>query len=161
MDTAFVLSGHEKPLENDAMRIPKIVMDTGESSIILERQEMDQSTLPSLILKEISGHQIGPQQAAEQLAIFRNTFLPVFPCVHIPNTMKSEELRASRPFLWLVIMALTQRVVSQQFTMVDTIWRILSHRVVTQHYAHMDLLLGSICLSAWYSSQAFSVRSLN
>ncbi len=53
------------------------------------------------------------------------------------------------PFLWLVIMCFTTKLVQQQFEMEETIWNIVALRVVTQHHASMDLLLGMVCFSAW------------
>ncbi|KAM0814794.1 hypothetical protein AB5N19_00585 [Seiridium cardinale] len=63
--------------------------------------------------------------------------------------MKSCELRNVKPFLWLNIMALATKSVSQQFAMEETIWQIISQRIVVQHFANIDLLLGVVCFASW------------
>ena len=54
-----------------------------------------------------------------------------------------------KPFLWLVIMALTTKSVREQLAMLETIWRIISQRIIIQQYADMDLLLGIVAFGAW------------
>jgi hypothetical protein len=104
---------------------------------------------PSSVDKDVTVHDMPDFMAEEQLDTFRRAFLPMFPFVHVPATLKASSLRRERPFLWLNIMALTTKMVSQQFAMEDTIWRIISQRVMVQHLADMDLLLGVVCFASW------------
>lgn len=73
----------------------------------------------------------------------------MFPFVHIPATMTASGLCEAKPFLWLVIMALTDKSASDQFGMEDTIWHIISQRVIREQWAGMDVLLGIICFNSW------------
>ncbi|KAK6075026.1 hypothetical protein SCUP515_06077 [Seiridium cupressi] len=129
-------------------RHPEVLVDTVHNTLQLLRPSSP-SPLRSPIMEDISLHHIPEAVADEQLATFRRAFLPMFPFVHIGATMKSGELRNVKPFLWLNIMALATKSVSQQFAMEETIWHIISQRIVAQHFADIDLLLGVVCFASW------------
>jgi hypothetical protein len=97
----------------------------------------------------VAVHTISDSVANGQLDIFRNAFLSMFPLVHIPVTMSASELRQEKPFLWLVIMALTTKMVSEQFAMEETIWDIISKRIVRDQLADLDLLIGVLAFTCW------------
>lgn len=103
---------------------------------------------PSLI-DYVSQYSIPDSRAAEQLNRFRRDFLRYFAFCHIPYTVGSAELRRQKPFLWLVIMSLTTRSVSEQAAMGDTIRSIVSQKVVAQHDKSLDLLQGLLCVLSW------------
>jgi len=129
-----------------------VVLDTttGFVHIALAAPNSDSPGTPwSPILQDISLHKVPDGMAEEQLGVFRRSFLPMFPFIHIPSPVSAQELRRQRPFLWLVIMALTSTQVSQQFAMEETFWQIVSRRVVAQREASMDLLLGIMCFASW------------
>ncbi|OTA88096.1 hypothetical protein M434DRAFT_80645 [Hypoxylon sp. CO27-5] len=127
---------------------PDLVLDTAASIVHILRPETPPMS-PSPILEDVSVHQVSDRIAEEQLDTFRRVFLPTFPFVYIPATTSAAELRRQKPFLWLVIMALTTKMVAQQFAMADTIWHIISRRIVSQHLANLDLLLGVIGFASW------------
>ncbi|KAK6076042.1 hypothetical protein SCUP234_07542 [Seiridium cupressi] len=129
-------------------RHPEVLVDTVHNTLQLLRPSSP-SPLRSPIMEDISLHHIPEAVADEQLATFRRAFLPMFPFVHIGATMKSGELRNVKPFLWLNIMALATKSVSQQFAMEETIWHIISQRIVAQHFADIDILLGVVCFASW------------
>lgn len=106
----------------------------------------------STIFADVTVHEIPVSIADENLHTFKRAFLSTFPFVHIPPTMSSAELLMQKPFLWLVIMALTAKNAAQQFAMEETIWNIISKRIVVQQHASVDLLLGVICFASWYGS---------
>lgn len=106
-----------------------------------------------MIHSDIAPHvdQLSEALAEESLAKFREAFLSTFPAVHIPEGTKAAELRAQKPFLWLVVMALTAKDVAMQFAMEETILGVISKRVVVQQLASLDLLLGVVCFASWYA----------
>ncbi|KAH6890687.1 hypothetical protein B0T10DRAFT_561185 [Thelonectria olida] len=137
-------------------RDPDVVIDTTDSVVRLLRptespsdSPFDLFPHPSPIAGDVSVHNIPDWQADEQLILFRRAFIPLFPFVHLPDSMQASELRREKPFLWLVIMALTCKSVSKQFEMADTVWKVISTRVVSEHHANLDLLLGIICFASW------------
>ncbi|KAH8882165.1 hypothetical protein GQ53DRAFT_666369 [Thozetella sp. PMI_491] len=135
-----------------AFRNPDVVIDTSSSFVNILRpfEELAGSMAPpSPIHSDVSVHNIPWKLADAQLETFRRSFLTTFPFVHISTTTTASDLRRKRPFLWLVIMALSTNQVSQQFAMGETIWQIVSRRVVAEHYVDLDVLLGLICFSAW------------
>lgn len=131
---------------------PDIMLDTTSSVVHLLRP-VSPHTSPSPIIDDISFHKIPAQKAEEQLGLFRRAFVGIFPFVHIPTTTSAAELRWRKPFLWLVMMSLTTKMVSEQFSMEETIWYIISRRIISQHLVDMDLLLGVICFASWSVSQ--------
>ncbi|OTB14791.1 hypothetical protein K445DRAFT_127374 [Daldinia sp. EC12] len=126
---------------------PDIAIDTTATIVHLLRPTTPAS--PSPISHDVSVHKIPDQAAQELLDIFRRSFILMCPVVHIPISTSAAELRREKPFLWLVIMSLTSKIISQQFAMADTIWRIISHRIVLQHIVDLDLLLGIVCFATW------------
>lgn len=133
-------------------RTPNIAIDKSAGLVQLMRPEDGSDgdgSGRSILLHDVSVYAIADTMAQQQLETFRSSFLPMFPLVHLPRTLRPTDLRQQRPFLWLVIMALTTKSVNQQFAMEDTIWQILSQRAVVQHHADLDLVLGLICFAAW------------
>lgn len=134
---------------------PDLVLDTVESFIDLLRppesqDSEDTASSTSAIFHDASVHNVPASDAEKRLITFRRAFLPSFPCIHLPPTIKPAELSHQKPFMWLVIMSLTDRVMARQFAMEETIWKIISHRIVTQHHADLDSLLAIMCFSNWY-----------
>lgn len=82
--------------------------------------------------------------------IFHKDFVTTFPFVYIAKNTKAADLRVHKPFLWLVIMAITNRNVAEQFAMEETIWKVVSQRIVVQHHVSLDLIQGLVCFAAWY-----------
>jgi hypothetical protein len=101
------------------------------------------------LLDDISAHKFSDELADQQLETFRRAFLPFFPVVYIPEIMSASYLRQQKPFLWLVIMSLSTKDMTQQLAMEYTIRQIISQRVVAEHEKNLDLLLGLICYLAW------------
>ncbi|KAI1251471.1 hypothetical protein MGN70_006039 [Eutypa lata] len=127
---------------------PDVVLDTTNSVVHILRPGSPRA-FPSSIHNDISIHNVPDSTAEEQLNTFRRSFLSTFPFVHIPPTTSAVELRQQKPFLWLVIMSLTTKFVSQQFAMEEVIWHIISRRIVAQQIAELDLLLGLVCFASW------------
>lgn len=128
---------------------PDIVLDTSANIVELTRPAKPDPA-PSPVLHDVSVHYVPDVAAEDTLARFHAYFLPVFPLAYIPAGMKASELRQQKPFLWLVIMAIATTRVSQQFEMEETIWNVICKRIVTQHLADLDLLLGVIAFASWY-----------
>ncbi|KAK4182418.1 hypothetical protein QBC35DRAFT_510013 [Podospora australis] len=132
--------------------LPNVVVDTTEDYIDILSPESPRSNEPLLpVLADVSArfHQITDAAQEKQLDWLRDEFLPVFPFVYIPPNKTVAELRSSKPFLWLVIMALTSKVADQQFSLEETIWTVITQRIVAEHLADLDLLQGLICFGAW------------
>lgn len=145
----------------DVPKGPSLVLDRETSVVHLIRPDK-LSTYPPLqdspILKDISTHYVSERQSEEQLAIFHQHFIPFFPFVHITNDTKAADLRLKKPFLWLVIMAVTNRNVGEQFAMEETIWKVISQRIVVQHHVSLDLIQGILCFAAWYARTVFKLE---
>ena len=138
---------HNESVSSPLADNPDIVIDTSTSVVHLYPASSQVARSP--ISNDVSIYQISNRSAEEHLDTFRRTFIPIFPFVHIPVTLSASELRHQKPFLWLVIMSLSSKHVSQQFTMEETIWQIISQRIVVEHFANLDLLLGVICFASW------------
>lgn len=119
-------------------------------SVVQFLRRTDHGAAASTIFADAIVHNVPVRVADESLDIFKRAFLSTFPFVHIPETMTSAQLLIQKPFLWLIIMALTAKNAAHQFAMEATIWDIISQRIVVQQYVSLDLLLGVICFASWY-----------
>lgn len=139
------------PCEPTANLLPRVVLETSDNNISMVRATLssENSQTLQLVMQDIAAHVISGPAADEQIDNFRRYFLIMFPFVRIPPFMTSDELRHQSPFLWLNIICVTSKSLAKQFAMEETIWSIISRRVVTQRLATMDLLLGLICFTAW------------
>lgn len=131
---------------------PDFVVDTQNSYLDLVRPEEAAPGMGpcSPLQNDVAGHYVPDAEADERLDRFRRAFLITFPFVHLPPEMRSLELRLQKPFLWFVIMTLTDPMVARQFVMEETIWKIISQRIVVEHYADLDSLLAIICFCNWF-----------
>lgn len=146
-DTASTYNGFSSSYTSESD--PHLVFDAGNSVIRPVRPTENDTLTITPIHHDVSKHFVSDQRAEERLNIFRHSFLPTFPFVHIPNNKSARELRQEKPFLWFVIMCLTNPDVSEQFVMADIVWDIISRRIVTHQLANLDLLLGVVCFGAW------------
>jgi hypothetical protein len=126
----------------------------------LTASQSTESTTSLLIENDASIHYIPDSQAEEPLNTFHTAFISRFPFIHLPTTIGASELRRQKPFLWLVIIALTTKSVSKQFEIADTIWNIISRRVVYEHHVSLDLLQGIICFASWYAITPYTIDIL-
>ena len=159
--TTSTFVGSTNSITSTPARDPDVVIDTATGVVhLLPSKESNQNpdTSPSPLLEDVAVHRIQDRIADDQLSTFRRAFLSVFPLAHIPATMSASDLYRQRPFLWLVVMCLTTKQVSQQFAMEETFWLIVSRKVVSQHYANLDLLLGIVCFGSWYVPSYTSPR---
>ncbi|KAL7914420.1 hypothetical protein GGI35DRAFT_440133 [Trichoderma velutinum] len=154
--TLSTINSLHNPITPSIARGPEVVIDTTESVVHLFRPVESPDDSPSgdtspqlLIVDDVHIHGITALNAEEQLATFRRAFIPAFPFIHIPTTTSASDLYREKPFIWLVIIALTTKVVSKQFDLADHIWKIISQRVLCEHHANVDLLLGLICFASW------------
>lgn len=171
-ETPSTVTSPNDPVVPSTGRGPEVVIDTTDSVVHLFRPTETPNDPPSMapsppspIAGDIPTDTATEWEAEEQLATFRRAFIPMFPFIHIPNTTSASDLRGEKPFVWLVIMVLTTKVVSKQFDLADHVWKIISRRVVCEHHANLDLLLGIICFSSWYDigycTEAFETGSMD
>ncbi|KAF5012752.1 hypothetical protein FDECE_1172 [Fusarium decemcellulare] len=129
---------------------PDIALDTAASTVQLLRPTITANDKThSIIMAEVAVYRLTDRVAQEQLNTFRRSFLSIFPLIHLPPELTAAGLRQQKPFFWLVAMALSTKQISQQFAAEETIWRIVSKRIVCEHLVSLDLLLGIICLGSW------------
>lgn len=126
------------------------LMISMDSNVVHYLRPAEPLAASSPIFNDVAVHNVPEAVAEESLENFRRAFVTTFPFVLLPPSMSSAELLIQKPFLWLNIMALTTKMVSRQFAMEETIWQIISRRIVVQQHASMDLLLGVICFASWY-----------
>ncbi|KAK3391310.1 hypothetical protein B0H63DRAFT_389631 [Podospora didyma] len=131
-------------------RDPEIGIDTACGVVQLLRPgSPGKDVSDSPIFGDMAAHYVPERIAEERLVLFRTTFLAIVPFVHLPHSLNAAELCREKPFLWLNIMALTTKTVSEQFAMEETIWDIISRRIVVHHMVNLDLLLGLIAFCSW------------
>jgi len=100
-----------------------------------------------------SSTQLYPMETAEELvqclSTYREGMFPFLPAVYINPAATPDELSSQRPFLWLVIRAITSKNSSRQNALVKQIQRTLGQSMLVEGKKSLDLLLGLIVLTAW------------
>lgn len=87
--------------------------------------------------------------AEDNLARFRHVSLRFGPVVYLPSTITSEQLRQTRPLLWLGIMASTTRSTKEAHAVGDQICQIISQKVLVESERSMDILQGLLVFLKW------------
>ncbi|KAI0123777.1 hypothetical protein BJ170DRAFT_598978 [Xylariales sp. AK1849] len=146
--TPSTLCNYDDSASTNPAQDPDIVLDTTAVVVELLRPASPRGSA-SPVADDVSGHGISDRLAETQLATFRRAFIPMLPFVHMPASMSSSELRRQKPFLWLVVISLTTPTIAKQFSIEETIWHIISRRIVCQQLANLDLLLGVVCFASW------------
>lgn len=93
-----------------------------------------------------------PLEAEQCLTIFRNHKTEYFPFVHIPPTTTANQLRRERPFLWLCVMMVASRSISQQLVLGNKVRDKLAQEMVIKSEQNVDLLLGLLAYIGWYDA---------
>ncbi len=90
-----------------------------------------------------------PQEAEENLIIFRTNMLYFYPFMYIPPHKTAGELREEMPFLWFSINTVACKSVSQQQAMSASIRKHLAEKIIIECEKSMDLLLGLLVYIGW------------
>ena len=91
-----------------------------------------------------------PHEAEEYLDIFRTQKSKHFPFIYIPSTTSAQQVFQERPFLWLCIMAMSSKSLSQQLALSNKIRNILAQQMLLENEKDLDLLLGLLAYIGWY-----------
>ncbi|KAI1344546.1 hypothetical protein F5Y15DRAFT_424684 [Xylariaceae sp. FL0016] len=136
--------------DEEKTRNPDVIVDADSTVVHLLRPSPSSGALP-VAWNDVASHFFNSTATTneEQLDIFRRVFIPMFPFVHISETVTTAKFCRQRPFLWLVVMALTSKSTAQQFKLERAIWEIVSRRIVAEQLVDIDLLLGLVCFASW------------
>jgi len=91
-----------------------------------------------------------PVEAAEYLINFQTYKSKQLPFLYIPSTIRAQQLRHERPFLYMCIMAVSSKSTSQQQALVRKIRQTVAQEIVVQCESNIDLLLGLLIFIGWY-----------
>ena len=98
-----------------------------------------------------------PLEAEECLTSFRTHKSKYFPFVYIPPATTAHQLRQERPFLWLCIMTVASRSISQQQVLGSKVQNTLAQEMILKSEQKIDLLLGLLAYIGWYDSLDHSI----
>jgi hypothetical protein len=90
-------------------------------------------------------------EAQENLTTFRNDFLPWFPFAYIPPELTASELRKTRPFFHLSIMAVCSRSPKERNALQNQVRQSVLHQIATDGAGSIDLVLCLITFVAWFA----------
>lgn len=93
-----------------------------------------------------------PLDAKQYLTTFRTQKSKYFPFVYISPATTAHQLRHERPFLWLCIMTVSSRSISQQQALGSKVRHQLWEKMVLQSEQNIDLLLGLLAYIGWYEA---------
>ncbi|RAQ57753.1 hypothetical protein COH20_004252 [Aspergillus flavus] len=94
----------------------------------------------------------GLDQGSEEeacLASFRTEKLPVFPVVHIPDTMSAKDFKQQSPFLWRCIATIQCKHPSRQSELCMSIREVAAKRLLVDCAKNLDLLQGVLMYLTW------------
>lgn len=93
---------------------------------------------------------LDPENADDLLHTFKTEMRTSFPFVYIPDDLTAEELRRTRPLLFLSVMAVTTRMTSQQRFLSTLLMKVLSERVILGAERNLDLLFATLTHTGWH-----------
>ncbi|KAJ9142483.1 Transcriptional regulator WAR1 [Pleurostoma richardsiae] len=93
--------------------------------------------------------QITPEEAEQNLSIFREQMLYYLPLVYMAPRTTARQVREERPFLWFNIMAITTNSIMDQMLMSTAIRGHIAHKMVVENQKSVDLLLGLLVFLGW------------
>jgi hypothetical protein len=82
------------------------------------------------------------EECEEYLESFRSKMIPSFPIIVLGPEVTVQELREQRPFLWLVIRAICNKIVKRQRALGKEIREVLGREILVEGAKNLDLLLG-------------------
>lgn len=91
-----------------------------------------------------------PVEAESYLINFQTCKSKYFPFIYIPSTTTAQDLRQERPFLWLCIMTVGSKSISQQQILGTRIRQTVAQEMVIESEKSIDLLLGLLTFCWWY-----------
>lgn len=92
---------------------------------------------------------VADEVAEASLAAFTGDMAPFCGVVYVPPGTPARELRRSRPFLWLSIMACTARSLREAHAIGDRVRLAIATRVVMGQERSMDVLQGMLTYLLW------------
>lgn len=93
---------------------------------------------------------MGNEDPDALLDIFRTEMTAFCPVILIPNHVRAQELKQTRPELFISIMAVTTRVTLQQKMISTNHLKNLSGRVIVDGERNLDILLAVLTYTSWF-----------
>lgn len=88
-------------------------------------------------------------ECQEYLDTYRYKMVPFFPVVVIGPNVTVNQLRADRPFLWLVIRAICSKSSTRQRALWQEVRKELGRQMLIEGIKCLDLLLGTLVFASW------------
>lgn len=92
---------------------------------------------------------IADDDAEARLAVFTGQLSAFFGVVYLPPGTTAQELRRTRPFLWLSIMACTSRSLKQAHVIGDKVRQAIAAKVMVGQDRNLDVLQGMLVYLFW------------
>lgn len=89
------------------------------------------------------------ETAEKSLTLFRDHLLWFSPIIHLQPTTTAKELRKTRPFLWLAIVACTVHSIKEAYVIGDKMRQVLANRMVCSYDRSIDMLQGMLIFLTW------------
>jgi len=86
------------------------------------------------------------------LNFFRDEMIPKFPFIALPPGISAEKLYATKPFLYISILAVTVHDSAQQITLGKRVMGMLAKKMFVSGERSLDLLLGILTYAGWQDS---------
>ena len=86
------------------------------------------------------------------LNFFRDEIIPKFPFIALPPDISAEKLYATKPFLYISILAVTVHDSAQQITLGKRVMGMLAKKMFVSGERSLDLLLGILTYAGWQDS---------
>jgi hypothetical protein len=106
-----------------------------------------------------SSYEPSPADAGECLLNFQTYKSKFFPFVTIPSTTTAQQLRYERPFLWLCIMTVGSKSMSQQKILGKIVRQTIAQEMVVESAKNIDFLLGLLAFIGWYAIFKRQIKS--
>lgn len=105
-----------------------------------------------------SAYEPSPEEAEKYLANFRTQMLVNFTFIYIPPNSTAQILRQERPFLFLVIIAVSSESKPQRLVLGRDIKQMLARELLVENEGNFDMLLGLLVFLNWYIATSRHIR---
>lgn len=130
---------------------PPTVSSSSSSAVVVDVESLFSASAPA----SVSGSLL-PGEADACLELFRSSFLPHLPFIHLTSETTAQHLLSHRPILMRAILTVTTPSTHTKLERGRELRRVLANATLVENQSGIDLLLGYLVFIAWSNDQSLN-----